>query len=332
MFEDFRNVWTPVLLQRHLRWRPVGVQVAGERVVLFRDGNGRVAALRDVCPHRGVALSRGERTPSGALACGFHGWEFGANGVCTHIPFNPTAKCERLRVQSFPSHEEGGLIWLYTGEARTDVEPPRIPAGLRRAGPGLFASEVLWQTHWTRVMENMIDNAHVPVVHRRTIGWGLRRAMHRGSRMDVSVEPTDTGFLIEGVQDGRQPVGVHGFNRPNGMELYLDGRAGKLRIYVFCIPVHGRATRLLVVGDFGRRNWLSRIFTALNWYIVLEDRAVVETSEPAEVPPLGVEHCVSTDRGTLAFRKYYHDCLKEPRRPGRVERLEQEAPLRLAGG
>jgi phenylpropionate dioxygenase-like ring-hydroxylating dioxygenase large terminal subunit len=325
MFEDFRNVWTPVLLQRQLRRRPVGVQVAGERLVLFRDGHGQVAALRDVCPHRGVALSRGERTPRGTLACGFHGWEFGADGVCTHVPFNPTAKCERLRAQAFPSHEAGGLIWLYTGEAQGDVAPPGIPEGLQRAGRGLFASEVLWRAHWTRVMENMIDNAHVPIVHRRTIGWALRRSMRPDSRMDVSVVSTDTGFFIEGIQDGRQPVGVHGFNRPNGMDLYLDGRAGKLRIHVFCIPVHARATRLLVVGDFGRRNWLSRVFTALNRYIVLEDRAIVETSEPAEVPPLGVEPCVGTDRGTLAFRKYYHACLKQAPTP-------ELAPLRLAGG
>jgi phenylpropionate dioxygenase-like ring-hydroxylating dioxygenase large terminal subunit len=75
MFEGFANVWTPVLLASDLKvGRPVGVQVAGTPIVLFRGKEGKPAALVDRCPHRGVALSLGS-VKDGVIECPFHGWQ-----------------------------------------------------------------------------------------------------------------------------------------------------------------------------------------------------------------------------------------------------------------
>ena len=41
-------------------------------MVLYRDGNGAVAALEDFCPHRGAPLSLGF-VRDGQLVCGYHG-------------------------------------------------------------------------------------------------------------------------------------------------------------------------------------------------------------------------------------------------------------------
>jgi phenylpropionate dioxygenase-like ring-hydroxylating dioxygenase large terminal subunit len=306
-----------VLLRRDLRRKPVALQIAGERLVLFRDDRGQAAALQDRCPHRGVALSLGETTPDGALRCPFHGWEFNRRGACMHVPFNPTAKRARLGATAFPVHEEGGLVWLYTAPLGPAVPPPYVPVGLRPAKLSLFALEVTWETHWTRAM---IDGAHVPFVHRRTIGRILARKLQRDSRLDVGCRPTDHGAFITGVQDGEHIVGLHEFNRPNGMVLYVDGAPARIRVHIFCIPVHARCTRLMVVAHFGRSNWLARLFCPLNRFIVQEDREVVSSSQPAEVPPPGVEKSVETDRGTLFFRKYYHEVLKrDPAASAEVE-------------
>jgi nitrite reductase/ring-hydroxylating ferredoxin subunit len=51
--------------------------------------DGKICALRDVCPHRRVPLSAGTvaDSPRGQLLeCGYHGWSFGADGVCARIP------------------------------------------------------------------------------------------------------------------------------------------------------------------------------------------------------------------------------------------------------
>lgn len=312
MFTDFQGVWTPVLLRKHLRNKPVAVQLAGVNLVLFRDHTGAAAALLDRCPHRGVALSLGSCTPDGRLACAFHGWEFNGRGGCEHVPFNPEAKVEHLRAVAFPVHEAGGLVWVHTAEATGEsIAPPFIPESLQHTTSRLFHSDIVWQAHWTRVMENMIDNAHVAFVHRRTIGWRLQAALRRNSRLEVACEPTATGLFIRGVQDGKLTVGVHAFHRPNAMELFLDGDNGHIRVHVYCIPVNNGSTRLLVVGDFGWRTFLAQLIGApINTYVVREDKRVVESSQPAEIPPPATELAVATDRATLQFRKYYYDVLK----------------------
>lgn len=39
--------------------KPLGVDILGSRVVLFRDDDGSVKCLDDTCPHRGAPLSEG---------------------------------------------------------------------------------------------------------------------------------------------------------------------------------------------------------------------------------------------------------------------------------
>ena len=87
-FDGFADVWTPVLLRRRLGRRPVRLIVAGEPLALFRDRSGKVGALIDRRPHRGVALSLGRVTPEGTLECPFHGWRFDVAGTNRAVPLN----------------------------------------------------------------------------------------------------------------------------------------------------------------------------------------------------------------------------------------------------
>jgi hypothetical protein len=48
----------------------------------------------------------------------------------------------------------------------------------------------------------------------------------------------------------------------------------------------------------------------MNARIAAQDQAVVESSDPPEVPPAGEERSVGTDRATLHFRKYYEETLR----------------------
>ena len=76
----FRGYGLRFCFRRQLRNKPVPLQIAGEKIVLFRNRDGVAGALLDRCPHRGVALSLGARTEEGNLACAFHGWEFNEAG------------------------------------------------------------------------------------------------------------------------------------------------------------------------------------------------------------------------------------------------------------
>ena len=62
----------------------MGVQILGEQVVLFRDRQGQVQCLGDVCPHRGAPLHRGwvaEADGQDCIVCPYHGW-VGACRAC----------------------------------------------------------------------------------------------------------------------------------------------------------------------------------------------------------------------------------------------------------
>ena len=55
------NQWYAILDSKEVRsGKPVGVTRMGEKLVAWRDSKGQVTVMRDLCPHRGVALSAGE--------------------------------------------------------------------------------------------------------------------------------------------------------------------------------------------------------------------------------------------------------------------------------
>jgi phenylpropionate dioxygenase-like ring-hydroxylating dioxygenase large terminal subunit len=57
--QGFENYWYPIICTRELKRKPKAVRLVGRDIVLFRDA-GKLFALDDRCPHRGVQLSLGQ--------------------------------------------------------------------------------------------------------------------------------------------------------------------------------------------------------------------------------------------------------------------------------
>ena len=308
MFENFANVWTIVGLAKELkRDKPLSMTIASERVVFFRDASGAPAALIDRCPHRGVALSLG-CVSDGEIECPFHGWRFSGDGSNLRTPWNPDSKRENLSAIALPAREAAGLLWLYTAPAPAPDEP-YPSSSLLAPGVSVTARSFLWRAHWTRVMENMLDTPHVPFVHRRTIGRELRKFV--GGRMDVIWEERDYGAHVAAKVDGEGRPGALDYRFPNTMELILDPPGRLFRLMAVCIPVSDTETRLilLTLRSFLRSPLLDPLFWWMNRRIAEEDRAIVESSLPIQVPPPGDEASVRTDAATLAFRRLYRQRL-----------------------
>lgn len=303
MFDDFANVWTIVGVGRDLKSGiPLALQVAGEAVVLFRDEEGKAVALIDRCPHRGVRLSLGT-VVVGELECPFHGWRFNGRGENCAVPWNPDAKRENLGATALPLREIDGLLWLYTGFAPEAEPEPSESFDL--PGVTVCAQSMVWNIHWTRAMENMLDSPHLPFVHRRTIGAELRPLA--GGRMDVSWEERAYGARIRSSVDGAPRPGALDYRFPNCMELFIDPRGRLLRLMVVCLPVDQGKTRLILftLRDFARPRLFDPLFRWMNGRIAREDQAIVESSQPAMVPPPAEEASVASDVATLAFRRIY---------------------------
>src|SRR5215470_2152372 len=120
------NTFAPGQMRREI--------LLGEPIVIGRMRDGKVFALRDICPHRGVPLSAGRVLGENTVECPYHGWRFRADGVCSAIPslvdgqeMDPT----RIRVRSYPVRDVDGLIWVYMPASDRNAaprsEPPRVP-------------------------------------------------------------------------------------------------------------------------------------------------------------------------------------------------------------
>lgn len=307
MFHDFAQVWTIVAAARTLGRAPLALKVAGERLVLFRDAEGRAHGLVDRCPHRGVRLSLG-RVVDGAIECPFHGWRFAGDGANTCVPWNPDARCELLAATPVPVRELGGLLWVYTAPGEAPREPD-VPEVLLEPALRVCVTEAIWRTHWTRAMENMLDWPHLPFVHARPIGRDL--AAQTARRMDITWEDRPWGAHTTSAIDGVVQPGSLDYRFPNAMQLQIPAGRRRLALFAVCVPVEPASTRMLLITarDFLRPRIFDPFFNLGNRRVAAEDRAIVESSDPPEVPPGGDERSVRTDGPTLRFRKIYRERL-----------------------
>jgi phenylpropionate dioxygenase-like ring-hydroxylating dioxygenase large terminal subunit len=157
----------------------------------------------------------------------------------------------------------------------------------------------------------MLDWPHLPFVHRATIGRGLARLVDR--RMDIAVEDRPWGFRSTIAVDGVVQPGALDFRWPNRMVLHIPVPRRTLVLMVACVPVDERRTRLLLTTarSFLNLPWLDPWFNRVNRRIAAEDRAIVESSDPIEIPEARDEKSVRTDAPTLRFRTSYYRRLKE---------------------
>ena len=163
-----RNCWYPVTFSQDLPHdRPYGFSLYDEPLVLFRNSQGDLVCLQDLCPHRAAKLSDGQII-DGKIECLYHGWQFGSGGECSHIPqLTKDAKIpERACIKSYPVVECQGMVWIWAGEAQ-DAREELIPtlADLDRAEFVTADKMHEYPCDQFRVIENLLDPAHLEILH-----------------------------------------------------------------------------------------------------------------------------------------------------------------------
>ena len=160
--------WHPVAYGHDVGDGPVSSILLHEPLVLWRDESGSVVAMRDLCIHRGTALSLGWLA-NGCIVCPYHGWNYDPSGACVAIPQSEKPGIPaKARVEVFRSVERYGLVWVALGEPTHDL--PDIPEleseDWRVVNTGPFP----WDSDASRQVENFTDFGHFPWVHPGLLG------------------------------------------------------------------------------------------------------------------------------------------------------------------
>ena len=170
-------------------------------LVLGRQNDGRVFAMRDSCPHRGIPLSAGWYDGN-RVTCKYHGWEFEpCTGRCELIPSLTSfdhLDATRIHATAFPCEERDGHAWVYipsAGAGRKGESADRRPVpelvkfGAQYKSAHLSAELPCNVDHG---IVGLMDPAHGPFVH-QAWWWRSRASIREKTK---KFEPIPEGFRM----------------------------------------------------------------------------------------------------------------------------------------
>ena len=308
----FPVAWYAIAWSRNLKNKPIKRRLLGKDIVLYRDHAGDVRAMHAYCPHRGADLSLGS-CPDGKLVCPYHAWKFDTDGRCIEIPAHPNRPIPAFaHTYDYPATERAGLLWVYP-KARHEIKDMTIPdlqIFPELEDPNYTAApfEAIWNAHLTRVIESVIDVAHVPIVHRATIGKKSKE------EIQITFEADQNHILV------KNGSGLLHYQFPQQWILTVpQQKRNKIYNFVTFTPINENKT--VIFGLAGRSfaksvPGMNTIFSKYSAKVLEEDRAIVESQHPRPIPEaLRMEAHVPADGPQVRFRQRWYEFLTgdEPR-------------------
>lgn len=218
--------WTPVCLIEEVAepdCRPLRVEVLGAKYVCFRDSEGELGLLDELCPHRKASLVYGRNEECG-LRCLYHGWKFDVRGNVIAMTSEPEGSplMSKVKARAYPTVEWGGFVWAWLGEAE---EAPEFdpPAFAPEADTPVSILKIRVPANWAQIHEGQIDSAHSSSLHSSDMkparvegasaddkAW-YRPSTDRAPRMQT--ETTDYGFHYVAIRTPIRNSATHNYLR-----------------------------------------------------------------------------------------------------------------------
>jgi vanillate O-demethylase monooxygenase subunit len=312
-----RACWHPVAYAAGVSGAPHATTLLGEPLVLWRDAHGALHALRDVCVHRGTALSLG-CVEGDEIVCPYHGWRYRGDGACTAIPqlAEPTRVPARARAIAYPTVERYGIVW-------TALAPPRwpIPDVPELADPAwrlVCTGPFAWACDASRQVENFTDFGHFAFVHAgllgdpgdatvgphevRVDGHVLRYAYGRPDAPDTEAFPV---FAAEERKDATRRT-RYALHLPYTIVEHIDwgGRDGLVYFFVSQPVAADRCVGYCLVARNYNLAQPDDVLQGFERTIFGQDQRVVESQRPDRVPlDLAAELHLTFDAVAVAYRR-----------------------------
>ncbi|MEM9736115.1 MAG: aromatic ring-hydroxylating dioxygenase subunit alpha, partial [Pseudomonadota bacterium] len=156
--------------------------LAGEPLIIVRDGQGRLNALSNVCLHRMSTLLEGAGNTR-AIVCPYHAWTYNLDGSLRGAP--AMTLNEGFRRDDYCLPRIACQEWLGWIMVNLDPNAPPVDQHLAEVSDmigafdmgryhQLFHETHIWDTNWKVLAENFMESYHLPVCHAATVG-GLSR-------------------------------------------------------------------------------------------------------------------------------------------------------------
>jgi nitrite reductase/ring-hydroxylating ferredoxin subunit len=294
-----RRYWHPVCTSAQLERdsAPLRVRLLGEDFVAFRDSQGRVGVMEELCMHRGASLALG-RVEEGGIRCLYHGWKFDVTGNILETPNHADPKYRaRMKGPAFPVREEGGLVWSYVGPK--ELQPEFSRYAFMDADPAhRVVLRINVGCNYLQLVEGGEDSSHVGVLHTNMARPGWKEGEFAPNPDVVNPAALSTNDLepvlkIEETAFGFQYVA-----------LRKIGKAGvkNARVVPFIVP-YGRVIPapafLFTVLEVPEDD------THTSTYIIVHGKSAVSDDKIIEL--LGLDDKRYYDRGTCAFTATWAD-------------------------
>ena len=320
-WEILSQHWSPVARIEDVSTQPQQVTLLDVKMALYKTESGDIHLVRDICPHRGVPLTKGW-VEGEEIVCPYHGLRYNAAGQCTKIPAQPelTKISDRFRLSKFPVVQKYGLIW--TSIQNHDVESAHFPVLDTWEDPAhqaILPPYVDIAGSSGRQLEGFIDVAHFAWVHHEAFASRENPVVPKYSTIK-----TDYGLQTKYVSDvsnyphGLQHLAPEGFLWKRVFDVYPPFSAiltvhfphdGILKILNACCPISHNKTRLFVplTRNFDTTGDLQAVYD-FNAQIFAEDQDMVEAQKPEELPlDLMMEAHFEADRSSTMYRRILAD-------------------------
>ena len=294
---NWKQYWYPITFLQDLpKNRPYSFSLYDEPLVLFRNQDGKLVCLNDRCPHRAAKLSDGQII-DGKIECLYHGWQFGTDGKCLHIPQLPTdAKIPANScVQSYAVVERQGIVWMWAGKSKM-AKVDSIPTVASVDRPEFFTRDMIRDLPYdqTDFIENVIDPAHVPISHDATRNGGNRE---NAQPLEMEVSETSLEGIrgkYRGMRKANTPWIKLDFIAPNLIlyQFHIEQRKWSGGLALYSIPLGKNRCRVLSRSYHHQQNlsWINKLrprwLDHLNTNKVLEQDLPLIVGQKAQVEQL----------------------------------------------
>jgi len=325
--------------------KPFATRLWGEPLVIYRDTEGELVALADVCPHRSAPLSMG-KVKNGKLACMYHGWEFGAKGACTDIPTLHTVDADgneigkdfekllsKVTSANCGNHravaEHEGMVYIWRGNV-LEADPSLLPTRRKGDMETVPIDTVLdYSVDYSYIVENNLDSPHLFYLHDGSVppieSIGMLNKNLPKLKLTAFTDDCGMGHLGRLGVNGR-PKKLLRFDPPN---IVRHGGVSGFEEEFHIVPVAPQRTRVLlrqhlprgpilstVTGIPGLKPALTLLVNNWNYHIGLEDAGIMQ-GQASRIEDWGSPRLAVGGLGDDLIKRYWrwrsqaHEDLKE---------------------